>query len=160
MRNPLKARQSGRWRDVLVHAALPQVQSLLWTLIYPQWAHRPKQYSLWKPMLSWKRIVSPASRHTSGLGTRGKAWVSLKKALCTWWPFCSTWSDEKSPATSNRTKNKNQLWKMSSMWKHPALGNAELFCICGWFEHTSPNSTLNDTTLHQGYTGIESHHTY
>lgn len=111
--NPLKARVTGRWRNVLVHAVLPNAQSLLQTRLdtytYQQRAfcifmYLPTQHSLWELMLSWKRIVSPASKHTTGLGTRGKAWIPLKKALWTRWPFCTNWSDEKSPATGNNKK--------------------------------------------------------
>lgn len=58
----------------------------------PEWSHcservwthkcaQPQPHSPWGLMLSWKRMVSPASRHTTGLGMRGKAWLSLGDLL-------------------------------------------------------------------------------
>ena len=127
--------------------------------IYLQRAHRPKQHSLWELMLSWKRIVSPASKHTTGLGTKGKAWVSLEEVLWTRRPFGSNWSDEKSPATGNRTKQ-NEFCKISSMWKHLTIRNEEQFLLYAWAITAHKPKFCSESHYHKGgATGIRSQHT-
>lgn len=130
----------------------------VWTHI-PAKSTQTQQHSLWELMLSWKRIVSPASKHTTGLGMRGKAWVSAEEVLWTRRPFCSNRSDEKSPAVCNRT-NQMELCKKSSTWEYLTLGNEKLFIFYLWAITAHKAKLCSQSHNHKwGATGIRSQHT-